>query len=59
MVTTVERTHICESMNIVLIGYRCSGKTAVGITLAKALEREFVEEVSHFGAVERVWMKNC
>jgi shikimate kinase len=30
-------------MNIVLIGYRCSGKTAVGGALAKGLGRRFVD----------------
>ena len=30
-------------MNIVLIGYRCSGKTVVGKTLAKELERDFLD----------------
>ena len=30
-------------MNIVLIGYRCSGKTAVGQILAKKLGRDFVD----------------
>ena len=30
-------------MNIVLIGYRCSGKTAVGKTLAIELGREFLD----------------
>jgi shikimate kinase len=30
-------------MNIVLIGYRCSGKTAVGQILAKKLRRDFVD----------------
>ena len=31
------------SMNIVLIGYRCSGKTSVGQTLAEALNRDFMD----------------
>jgi shikimate kinase len=30
-------------MNIVLIGYRCSGKTAVGQILANRLRRDFVD----------------
>jgi shikimate kinase len=30
-------------MNIVLIGYRCSGKTAVGKILAKELGRDFLD----------------
>jgi len=30
-------------MNIVLIGYRCSGKTAAGIILAQRLAREFLD----------------
>lgn len=30
-------------MNIVLIGYRCSGKTTVGKLLARDLEREFLD----------------
>ena len=30
-------------MNIVLIGYRCSGKTSVGQTLAEALNRDFLD----------------
>ena len=30
-------------MNIVLIGYRCSGKTEVGKILAKELERDFFD----------------
>ena len=30
-------------MNIVLIGYRCSGKTTVGEILARDLDREFVD----------------
>jgi len=30
-------------MNIVLIGYRCSGKTAVGKTLARELGRDFLD----------------
>lgn len=30
-------------MNIVLIGYRCSGKTAVGQILANKLRRDFVD----------------
>jgi shikimate kinase len=30
-------------MNIVLIGYRCSGKTAVGQILAKKLGKDFVD----------------
>jgi shikimate kinase len=30
-------------MNIVLIGYRCSGKTVVGKTLARELGREFLD----------------
>jgi shikimate kinase len=32
-----------RAMNIVLIGYRCSGKTAVGKTLARDLDREFLD----------------
>lgn len=30
-------------MNIVLVGYRCSGKTAVGKILAKKLRRDFLD----------------
>jgi shikimate kinase len=30
-------------MNIVLIGYRCSGKTKVGKILARALDRDFLD----------------
>ncbi|RPI71426.1 MAG: shikimate kinase [Desulfobacteraceae bacterium] len=30
-------------MNIILIGYRCSGKTAVGKILAQKLKRQFVD----------------
>nr|NIR15922.1 shikimate kinase [Desulfobacterales bacterium] len=30
-------------MNIVLIGYRCSGKTVVGKTLARELGKEFLD----------------
>jgi shikimate kinase len=30
-------------MNIVLVGYRCSGKTAVGKILAKELRRDFLD----------------
>ena len=30
-------------MNIVLIGYRCSGKTGVGKILARELKREFLD----------------
>jgi shikimate kinase len=30
-------------MNIVLIGYRCSGKTAVGKILAKELQKDFLD----------------
>lgn len=30
-------------MNIILIGYRCSGKTSVGMRLARELERPFVD----------------
>jgi shikimate kinase len=30
-------------MNIYLIGYRCTGKTSVGLMLAKRLDREFVD----------------
>jgi shikimate kinase len=30
-------------MNIVLIGYRCSGKTAVGQTLADILAKDFID----------------
>ncbi|KPK21374.1 MAG: hypothetical protein AMK69_21885 [Nitrospira bacterium SG8_3] len=30
-------------MNIVLIGYRCSGKTVVGKTLARELHKEFLD----------------
>ena len=30
-------------MNIVLIGYRCSGKTAVGKILARELGRDFLD----------------
>lgn len=30
-------------MNIVLVGYRCSGKTTVGKLLARALKREFLD----------------
>ena len=30
-------------MNIVLIGYRCSGKTVVGKILARELERDFLD----------------
>ena len=30
-------------MNIVLVGYRCSGKTVVGKTLARELGREFLD----------------
>lgn len=32
-----------DPMNIVLIGYRCSGKTSVGRVLARALGRRFVD----------------
>jgi len=31
------------NMNIILIGYRCSGKTAVGKILAQKLKRQFVD----------------
>ena len=34
---------LIKHMNIVLIGYRCSGKTTVGKALAKALGRQFVD----------------
>ena len=34
---------ITDEMNVVLIGYRCSGKTAVGKTLARELERDFLD----------------
>jgi len=30
-------------MNIVLIGYRCSGKTAIGKILARELRRGFLD----------------
>jgi len=30
-------------LNIILIGYRCSGKTTVGRALARALGRQFVD----------------
>ncbi len=30
-------------MNIVLIGFRCTGKTSVGQALARKLEREFID----------------
>ena len=33
----------CEYMNIVLIGYRCSGKTEVGKILAEKLEKDFLD----------------
>jgi len=33
----------CDQMNIVLIGYRCSGKTAVGKILARELGRNFLD----------------
>jgi shikimate kinase len=32
-----------KPMNIVLVGYRCSGKTAVGQILAKKLRKDFVD----------------
>ena len=32
-----------DQMNIVLIGYRCSGKTAVGKVLARELGRDFLD----------------
>lgn len=34
---------ITDEMNVVLIGYRCSGKTAVGKTLARGLRRGFFD----------------
>ncbi len=34
---------ITDEMNVVLIGYRCSGKTAVGKTLARQVERDFLD----------------
>ena len=36
-------THVCYQMNIVLIGYRCSGKTAVSKVLARDLGRDFLD----------------
>jgi shikimate kinase len=36
-------THVCDQMNIVLIGYRCSGKTTVGEILANELGRDFLD----------------
>lgn len=38
-----ERRNGSKPMNIVLIGYRCSGKTAVGRALAKGLGCRFVD----------------
>lgn len=35
--------HVCDQMNIVLIGYRCSGKTAVGKIVARELGRNFLD----------------
>ena len=35
--------HVCDRMNIVLIGYRCSGKTAVGKIVARELGRNFLD----------------
>jgi shikimate kinase len=32
-----------RQLNIILIGYRCSGKTTVGRALARALGRQFVD----------------
>jgi shikimate kinase len=34
---------VCGVMNIVLVGYRCSGKTVVGKNLARRLGRAFVD----------------
>jgi shikimate kinase len=34
---------VCDQMNIVLIGYRCSGKTEIGKILAGELGREFFD----------------
>jgi shikimate kinase len=34
---------ITDEMNVVLIGYRCSGKSAVGRVLARELERDFLD----------------
>jgi shikimate kinase len=34
---------LCDKMNIVLVGYRCSGKTTVGKILASELERDFLD----------------
>ena len=39
----MDRTHGCGPMNIVLIGYRCSGKTSVGKIIAKELGRDFID----------------
>ena len=34
---------MCDQMNIVLIGYRCSGKTAIGKMLGRKLRRDFMD----------------
>ena len=34
---------LCVKMHIVLVGYRCSGKTTVGKILASELERDFLD----------------
>lgn len=39
----VFKRELIKQMNIVLIGYRCSGKTTVGRALAKTLGRQFVD----------------
>ena len=37
------KTNLCDKMNIVLVGYRCSGKTTVGEILASELGRDFLD----------------
>ena len=37
------RSHVRDQMNIVLIGYRCSGKTAIGKMLVRELRRGFLD----------------
>ena len=37
------QSQACDQMNIVLIGYRCSGKTAVAKIVARELGRDFLD----------------